>query len=77
MHFILEKKTSYEKANALIYNALVPNFDMLDMVERASVASPIHIHEDFATPEVQKTIGSGIFERLVPLSVHGSEGWNG
>jgi len=36
------------------------------------VASPIHIHEVYATPEVQKTIGSDIFGRLVPLSVHES-----
>jgi len=32
---VLEKKTCYEKANNLIYNALVPNFDTLSVVERA------------------------------------------
>jgi len=61
-----------KKPTISIYNALVPNLDTLPVVKRDSVASPIHIHEVYATPEVKKTIGSDIFGRLVPLSVHES-----
>jgi len=42
------------------------------VIDKVSVAAPIHIHEVYGAPDVQKTIGQDIFIRLVPLSVHES-----
>jgi hypothetical protein len=73
-HLVLctDKKSEAQRENDLIYNAVVPAFESLPVVEKTVVATPIHIHEVYAQPDVQKTIGQDFFLRLVPLSVHES-----
>ncbi|PPQ77863.1 hypothetical protein CVT26_005443, partial [Gymnopilus dilepis] len=67
-----DKKAEAIRENDLIYNAVVPNFEALPTIEKTAVATPIHIHDVYGTPEVQKTIGQDFFVRLIPLSVHES-----
>ncbi|KAF5325175.1 hypothetical protein D9619_009900 [Psilocybe cf. subviscida] len=67
-----DKKAEATRENDLIYNAILPAFEALPVVEKAVVAIPVPIHEVYGTPEVQKTIGQDFFVRLVPLSVHES-----
>ncbi|KAF9484066.1 BRO1-domain-containing protein [Pholiota conissans] len=67
-----DKKNEAQRENDLIYNAIMPPFESLPVIEKTAVATPIHIHEVYAQPEVQKTIGQDFFIRLVPLSVHES-----
>ncbi|KAG5638414.1 hypothetical protein H0H81_000191 [Sphagnurus paluster] len=61
-----------QRENDLIYHALIPASDTLPKIEPvgAAVAAPIPIHEVYATPQVQATIGPDIFLKLVPLGVH-------
>jgi hypothetical protein len=68
----LEKKTEAQRENDLIYNAILPSPDALPHVDKTTVATAIHIHDVYAAPEVQKTIGQDFFSKLVPLSVHES-----
>ncbi|KAJ3731565.1 BRO1-like domain-containing protein [Lentinula guzmanii] len=68
-------KTTAQRENDLIYNAVLPKPDSLPQIETtsvASVATPISIQEVYGAPEVQKVIGQDIFLRLIPLSVHES-----
>ena len=73
-HHVLcsERYKEAQKENDLIYNAVIPPLESLSNVEKTPVATPLHIHEVYATPEVQKTIGQDFFIRLIPLSVHES-----
>ncbi|PFH50866.1 hypothetical protein AMATHDRAFT_3599 [Amanita thiersii Skay4041] len=73
-HHVLctERKNEAQRENDLIYNAIVPSAEALPVIEKTAVATPIPIHDVYATPEVQKTIGQDFFIRLVPLSVHES-----
>jgi ALIX V-shaped domain binding to HIV/BRO1-like domain len=67
-----EKKNEAQHGNDLIYHAIVPAFEALSVIEKTVVATPIHIHDVYGAPDVQKTIGQDLFFRLVPLSVHES-----
>ena len=67
-----EKKNEVQRENDLIYHAIVPAFEALPVIDKTVVATPIHIHDVYGAPEVQKTIGQDFFLRLVPLSVHES-----
>ncbi|EFI27542.1 vacuolar protein-sorting protein BRO1 [Coprinopsis cinerea okayama7 len=67
-----ERKAEAQRENDLIYNAVLPAPEALPPIDKLVVAQPIHIHEVYGTPEVQKTIGQDIFLRLIPLSVHES-----
>ncbi|KAF8635718.1 hypothetical protein AX15_000336 [Amanita polypyramis BW_CC] len=67
-----ERCNEARKENDLIYNAVIPASETLLNVEKTAVATPIHIHDVYATPDVQKTIGQDFFIRLIPLSVHES-----
>ncbi|KAI0290743.1 BRO1-domain-containing protein [Multifurca ochricompacta] len=67
-----ERKAEAQRDNDLIYNAVLPTAETLPSVDKAVVATPIPIQEVYGTPEVQKVIGSDLFLRLVPLSVHES-----
>lgn len=67
-----EKKAEATRENDLIYNAVLPSPEALPNIEKTAVATPIHIHDVYAAPEVQKTIGQDFFLKLVPLSVHES-----
>ncbi|KAF5384243.1 hypothetical protein D9615_003412 [Tricholomella constricta] len=66
--------TTAQRSNDLIYHLLPPSADTLPPLDPTPtpVAVPVPIHDVYATPEVQKTIGPDIFLRLVPLSVHES-----
>lgn len=68
----LEKKTEAQRENDLIYNAILPSPEALPNIDKTTVATAIHIHDVYAAPEVQKTIGQDFFLKLVPLSVHES-----
>lgn len=65
-------KNDAQKANDLVYNAVLPNPETLPVVEKTSATTPITIQEVYGNPEVQKVIGPDIFIKLVPLSVHES-----
>ena len=67
-----ERKNEAQRENDLIYNAILPSPEALPVIEKTVVATPVHIHDVYGTPEVQKTIGQDFFIRLVPLSVHES-----
>jgi hypothetical protein len=67
-----EKKSEATRENDLIYNAILPLQEALPNIEKTAVATPIHIHDVYAAPDVQKTIGQDFFLKLVPLSVHES-----
>ncbi|PPQ68084.1 hypothetical protein CVT25_014247 [Psilocybe cyanescens] len=67
-----DKKAEATRENDLIYNAILPALEALPAIEKTVVATPIHIHDVYGAPEVQKTIGQDFFIRLVPLSVHES-----
>lgn len=56
----------------MIYNAILPSPEALPVIEKIVVATPVHIHDVYGAPDVQKTIGQDFFIRLVPLSVHES-----
>ncbi|TFK75559.1 BRO1-domain-containing protein [Pluteus cervinus] len=73
-HMVLctERKAEAQRENDLIYNAILPAPEALPIIDKANVATPVHIHEVYNNPEVQKTIGPDFFIRLVPLSVHES-----
>lgn len=65
-----EARTTAQRDNDLIYNAVLPSEGVLPPIDKTNVATPIPIQEVYSTPDVQKTIGSDLFARLVPLSVH-------
>jgi len=67
-----DKKNEAQRENDLIYNAVCPSFEVLPVVEKTAVATPIPIQDVYGTPEVQKTIGQDFFVKLVPLGVHQS-----
>ncbi|KAM6501210.1 BRO1 domain containing protein [Amanita muscaria] len=67
-----ERRNEAQRENDLIYNAVIPPPESLLNIEKTAVATPIHIHDVYATPDVQKTIGQDFFIRLIPLSVHES-----
>lgn len=66
------QKNEAQKANNLIYNAVLPNPETLPAVDKTSATTPITIQEVYGNPDVQKVIGQDIFIKLVPLSVHES-----
>ena len=66
------QKTDAQKANDLIYNAVLPNPETLPPVDKTSATTPITIQEVYGNPDVQKVIGQDIFINLIPLSVHES-----
>ena len=66
------QKNEAQKANDLIYNAVVPNPEALPAVDKTSATTPITIQEVYGNTDVQKVIGQDIFLKLVPLSVHES-----
>ncbi|KAH8997954.1 BRO1-domain-containing protein [Lactarius akahatsu] len=67
-----ERRAQAQRDNDLIYNAVLPTAETLPPVEKTIVATAIPIQEVYGTPEVQKVIGSDLFVRLIPLSVHES-----
>ncbi|KZT04928.1 BRO1-domain-containing protein [Laetiporus sulphureus 93-53] len=67
-----DKKNTAQRENDLIYNAVLPAPEALPQLEKAAVATPITIQEVYASPDVQKVIGTDMFVRLIPLSVHES-----
>jgi tyrosine-protein phosphatase non-receptor type 23 len=67
-----ERKTEAQRANDLIYNAVLPTPETLPAIEKTSVATPITIQEVYSNADVQKVIGTDIFVKLIPLSVHES-----
>ncbi|KAJ3568948.1 hypothetical protein NP233_g5369 [Leucocoprinus birnbaumii] len=67
-----DKKSEAQRENDLIYNAILPSPEALPNIEKTAVATAIHIHDVYAAPDVQKTIGQDFFIKLVPLSVHES-----
>ncbi len=67
-----EKKNEAQRENDLIYNSVLVPAETLPQIEKTVVASPITIQDVYGTPEVQKVIGTDMFVRLVPLSVHES-----
>jgi tyrosine-protein phosphatase non-receptor type 23 len=66
------QKNDAQKANDLIYNAVLPNPETLPLIDKTSATTPITIQEVYGNPDVQKVIGQDIFIKLVPLSVHES-----
>ena len=66
------QKNDAQKANDLIYNAILPSPETLPVVDKTSATTPITIQEVYGNPDVQKVIGQDIFIKLVPLSVHES-----
>lgn len=66
------QKNDAQKANDLIYNAVLPNPETLPAVDKTSATTPVTIQEVYGNPDVQKVIGQDIFIKLVPLSVHES-----
>ena len=66
------QKNEAQKANDLIYNAVLPNPETLPAVDKTSATTPITIQEVYGNSDVQKVIGQDIFIKLVPLSVHES-----
>ncbi|KAG6887635.1 hypothetical protein C0995_013884 [Termitomyces sp. Mi166 len=60
------------KENDLIYHASIPAPESLPKIDGISVASPVPIHEVYASPEVQRVIGQELFRGLVPMAVHES-----
>ncbi|KAF8558686.1 BRO1-domain-containing protein [Imleria badia] len=67
-----DRKNEAQRDNDLIYNAVLPSADALPNIDKASIATPITIQEVYSAPEVQKVIGTDIFVKLIPLSVHES-----
>ena len=67
-----EKKNEAQRENDLIYNSVPPTAETLPQLDKTVVATPISIQEVYGTPEVQKVIGTDMFVRLIPLSVHES-----
>ncbi|KAF8892886.1 BRO1-like domain-containing protein [Infundibulicybe gibba] len=67
-----ERRAEAHRENDLIYNAVLPAPEALPTIEKTNVATAVHIHDVYAAPDVQKTIGQDFFIRLVPLSVHES-----
>lgn len=67
-----DRKSKAQRENDLIYNAILPSPETLPLIDKLAVATAIHIHDVYAAPEAQKTIGQDIFIKLVPLSVHES-----
>ena len=66
------QKNDAQKANDLIYNAILPSPETIPIVDKTSATTPITIQEVYGNPDVQKVIGQDIFIKLVPLSVHES-----
>jgi len=66
------QKNDGQKANDLIYNAILPSPETLPIVDKTSATTPITIQEVYGNPDVQKVIGQDIFIKLIPLSVHES-----
>jgi hypothetical protein len=56
----------------LIYSAVLPVPKALPAIDKTAVATAIPIQEVYGTPEVQNAIGTDVFVRLIPLSVHES-----
>jgi hypothetical protein len=67
-----EKKNEAQRENDLIYNSILPPAETLPQIDKTVVATPISIQDVYGTADVQKVIGSDIFIRLIPLSVHES-----
>ncbi|KZP17376.1 BRO1-domain-containing protein [Athelia psychrophila] len=67
-----ERRTEAHRENDLIYNAILCAPDALPAIDKATVATPIPIHDVYGAPDVQKVIGPDLFVRLIPLSVHES-----
>ncbi|TFY63306.1 hypothetical protein EVG20_g6373 [Dentipellis fragilis] len=69
---VSERRAEAQRDNDLIYNAPLPPAETLPAVDKVGAATIVPIQEVYGTPEVQKVIGSDLFIRLVPLSVHES-----
>lgn len=67
-----EKKNEAQRENDLIYNSILVPAETLPQIEKTAVATPISIQDVYGTPDVQKVIGTDLFIRLIPLSVHES-----
>jgi len=66
------QKNDAQKANDLIYNAVLPSPETLPVIDKTSATTPITIQEVYGNADVQKVIGQDIFINLIPLSVHES-----
>ncbi|ORZ02568.1 BRO1-like domain-domain-containing protein [Syncephalastrum racemosum] len=58
--------------NDMIYHDMVPQESILKPIDRLQAVKPIPISELYANVDINKVIGTDIFARLVPLSVHES-----
>jgi BRO1-like domain/ALIX V-shaped domain binding to HIV len=67
-----ERRVEAQRDNDLIYNAVLPTAETLPAVDKAAVATAVPIQEVYGNTEVQKVIGTDLFLRLIPLSVHES-----
>ena len=47
-----EKRNEALRVNDFIYHAIVPAFEVLPVIEKTVVATPIHIHDVYGAPDV-------------------------
>ncbi|KAI7865398.1 BRO1-like domain-containing protein [Spinellus fusiger] len=67
-----EKHTLAIRDNDMVYHDTVPQESILVPIDRLNIVIAMPITELYGANEVKKVIGSDIFLRLVPLSVHES-----
>ncbi|KAI9025129.1 BRO1-like domain-containing protein [Phycomyces nitens] len=67
-----EKHGAAMRDNDMIYHDTVPQESILVPIDRLNAVKPVPIAELYGPNEVNKVIGTDIFSRLVPLSVHES-----
>ncbi|CAO3635962.1 unnamed protein product [Cunninghamella echinulata] len=66
----LEKLTTAERDNDLIYHDQVPQESILVPIDRLKAVKAVPIHELYSSTDASKVIGPDIFQRLIPLSIH-------
>ncbi|KAI9300314.1 BRO1-like domain-containing protein [Cunninghamella echinulata] len=66
----LEKLTTAERDNDLIYHDQVPQESILVPIDRLKAVKAVPIHELYSSADASKVIGPDIFQRLIPLSIH-------
>jgi hypothetical protein len=66
---IQEKLIEFNKDNDFIYHDIVPSEASLSTVPKVAAAKVITINDIYQGQDVQRVIGSDIFQRIVPMSV--------
>ncbi|KAJ2231463.1 bck1-like resistance to osmotic shock [Coemansia sp. RSA 485] len=69
---IAEELNKANHDNDVIYNEAVPNTSTLPPLDAASVVSNFDINKFYASEERSNVVGSELFSRLIPMSVHES-----